>query len=241
MDRARVPAARSSIPSRPDVPAAEFAGEPRAEFRVHDAPRKEELLRRLEEAGVLQKEGPLLRELDFEALIDGHLRIVRFHLAEIRIQRDVERQRIVQHRLHVHPDPQVTSCCGKPGTPARRHVEKVRSGERGVGNQLQIPSRRNALQPLASLPICWLKPSTFSVTYGQKTFSLVVGNDAHQRDSPGLRTAAARSAGCGTGTVIIAANPSARQPAFGIPERVEAEIVVLRLPTRWHRPGCRTD
>ena len=69
----------------PDVPLAQFAGNAAAEFGIDDAARKEEVLRRCEIAIVFEKKRAFFGKNDFEALIDGDRRIVRFHLAEVGI------------------------------------------------------------------------------------------------------------------------------------------------------------
>src|SRR5262249_33034842 len=84
-----------------EIPSSQSAGEARAEFGIDDAPRKEQVLRSGEVGVVFQEEGALLGKLDFEALVDGYLRVVGFHLAEIGVEGDVERERIVQHSLGV--------------------------------------------------------------------------------------------------------------------------------------------
>src|SRR5206468_12858682 len=79
---------------RADCPPSDLSGHPGAELRVSDAAGKEQIDRSLEVPGVLQEEGTLFRKKHLESLIDGDLRFVRFHLAEIRVQREIKRQRI---------------------------------------------------------------------------------------------------------------------------------------------------
>jgi len=57
----------------------------------------------MKKAGVLDKERAFFREKDGETLVDRDLRVVRFHLAEIRIQRDVEGQGILGHNFASSP------------------------------------------------------------------------------------------------------------------------------------------
>src|SRR5260370_39069682 len=84
-------------------PIAELSRHARAELRVGDLPREKEINRRDEEPCVFDEKRPFLRKKNSEALINGELRIVRFHLAEIRVQRDVERQRIFSHEFSMEP------------------------------------------------------------------------------------------------------------------------------------------
>src|SRR5260370_37760183 len=73
-------------------PLAELPRHASAELRVRDPARKKQIDRGRKKTRIFNKERPLFREENREALIDGELRVVRLHLAEIRIQRNVERQ-----------------------------------------------------------------------------------------------------------------------------------------------------
>ena len=78
-----------------EIPAAELAGEARAEFGVSNAAGEEEVFGRDEVTGIFEEKWAFFGELDFEALVDGDLGIVGFDLAEIGIQGNVERERRV--------------------------------------------------------------------------------------------------------------------------------------------------
>ena len=95
--------ARGAIVDRQQAhaPAAQLAGEAAAELGVDDAAGKQERFRCHEVTVVLEKEGAFFRETNFEPLVDGHLRIVGFDLAEIGIERDIERERLVDYRFGV--------------------------------------------------------------------------------------------------------------------------------------------
>ena len=125
---------------RPDRPSADLSGRARADLRIADPPREEQRDRRLEIAGVLQEERSLLGKEHFEALVDGDLRLVGFHLAEIGIDREVERHRIVRDDLRVD--------AGARGGIALedRPVEEPRTSERPIGNELDVVSWRDALK-----------------------------------------------------------------------------------------------
>ncbi len=58
---------------RTDRVASHFAGQPRSDQRVADTPREGQADRRVKEAGVLQKELPLLRKEHLKALVHHHL------------------------------------------------------------------------------------------------------------------------------------------------------------------------
>ena len=88
---------------RPDRPFALLPGQPGAGEGIDDAAREEDLLRRLEEAGVLHEERALLRKVHLEPLVDGHLGLVRLHLAEIGTDGDVEREGVLDDHFAVDP------------------------------------------------------------------------------------------------------------------------------------------
>ena len=50
---------------------------------------------------VFEKERTLLGKEHLETLIDRHLRFVRFDLAEIRVQGEIEGERIARHDLRI--------------------------------------------------------------------------------------------------------------------------------------------
>src|SRR4051812_29522361 len=64
-----------------------------SEQRVYDATRKEEVDGSLKVPGIFEEERTLFREVHLEALIDGDLRVVGLHLAEVWIPRQVKRER----------------------------------------------------------------------------------------------------------------------------------------------------
>ena len=66
---------------------------------IRDASREHKFDWSLEEACILQEEWALLWEEHFVSLVDRHLRLVGFHLAEIRIGGEVEGERVVEHNL----------------------------------------------------------------------------------------------------------------------------------------------
>src|SRR5262249_930558 len=85
--RWRLPIRRAVVGNQTaDGPATGLAGQTGGELRIGNMARKEQHFRRLEKRRVLEKEGSLLGEEDLEALVDEHLRVVRFDLAEIRVQ-----------------------------------------------------------------------------------------------------------------------------------------------------------
>src|SRR5206468_639748 len=101
--------------------------------------------RRLEEASVLQEEWPPLRKKDLEPLVDRHLRLVGFHLAEIGIQRQIERKGVVQHDLRVQTATKL-ALTDEVGAREPFRVEISRGGGNPVGDELQIATGRNVLE-----------------------------------------------------------------------------------------------
>src|SRR5690606_19972100 len=75
-----------------DAESADFAAYLAAGDRIHDASRVDELARCCEQLDALEEERPLLREEQSEALVDGDLRRVGLDLAEVRVDRRIERQ-----------------------------------------------------------------------------------------------------------------------------------------------------
>ena len=69
-----------------------LAGQAHAELRVGDVACEKQVQRRFKEAGVFQKERTLLRKVSLESPVHGNLRLVGFHLREVRIHRHIQRE-----------------------------------------------------------------------------------------------------------------------------------------------------
>src|SRR6266446_5134192 len=127
-------------------PFPQLPGHATAELRVSNLAGEEEINRRGEESRVLDEERTLLREKNRKALIDCHLRVVGFHLAEVRIQRDVKRERILDYEFRVQP-----SAVFKLVEESRRRgrarrvglVQEMIAGEKAVRNELNVAPRRH--------------------------------------------------------------------------------------------------
>ncbi len=63
----------------------DLSGQPKAELRVDDVSRVDEVDWRAEVVGILEKERSELGEIDGVALVDGELRLIRFHVTEVGI------------------------------------------------------------------------------------------------------------------------------------------------------------
>ena len=86
-----------------------MATHPRSQTRLVDTPREEQIERRGEVIGVLEKERPQFGKKDLEALVDRDLRLVGLDLAEIGIDSQVQRDPVLEDELgvgsHVELDP----------------------------------------------------------------------------------------------------------------------------------------
>src|SRR6267378_6532832 len=117
------------------------------ELRVRNLAREKEINRRGEKPRVLDEEGALLREKNRKALIDCHLRVVGFHLTEIRIQRDVKREGILHHEFGVEPREVLKSVQEHRWCAGTRLIQKMIPGKKPVRNELNIAARRHVFNP----------------------------------------------------------------------------------------------
>ena len=141
-----------------------------------------------EESGILNKERPLFRKENSEALIHGDLRIVRFHLAEIGIQRHVKRQRIVGHKFGVQPRAvfKIVEKRGRGGGTRRiRLVQKMIAGQQPIGNELDIASGRHVFDSADRREL--LRQSFHALRHVRPVVVFALAQDhAIKRDAPGL-------------------------------------------------------
>ena len=115
-------------------PARCFTREPHSELRIDNAARKEKGLGRIKVAGVLEEERPPLGKEDLEALVDSHLRLIGFNLAEVRIRRDVEGEGVMKHNLRIDAAAKVGVCLDL----WNGRVEKARASKKAVRNNLNV-------------------------------------------------------------------------------------------------------
>ena len=200
-------------------PPTQLARGARADLRITDAAGKEQIDRRLEVAGIFEEERPLLGKEHLETLVDRHLRLVRFHLAEVRIRSEIDRDDVVRDDFRVEADAAVRLAI------ERTLVQEARGGERAVRNQLDVASWRYTGQPVhvrhlrrkAADRVCDARPERL----------LVVGRDAaHQRDAPrpalGRRESEALERNREGHDIA-----EVRQAALRLPDGIEAHVVVL--------------
>ena len=95
---------------------------------------------------VLQEERTLLRELHFEALVHGDLRIVGFDLAEIRIRGRVQHELVFQDRFCIQPDLPKGIALRELGMIRIAQIEVPEGAKNSIRNELEIVSGRNILQ-----------------------------------------------------------------------------------------------
>src|SRR5439155_19897335 len=119
-------------------PAAGFARQAPAESWIDDAARKEQPLGRSEKVGILGEERSLFRIEDLVALVDRHLQVIGLNLAEVGIDRGVERERIAKHRLGI----QTEASRFRLGEGGEFRVEVARTGKGAVVYQLRVVTRR---------------------------------------------------------------------------------------------------
>ena len=86
---------------RAQGPVSGFTGHARAELGIFNLAGKKQGRGSLEKAGIFDEERPLFREENGKALVDGDLRIVGFHLAEVGIQGDVKGKRVFRNEFRV--------------------------------------------------------------------------------------------------------------------------------------------
>ena len=123
-------------------PARRFPGHTAAEPGIRNTPREEQVLRSLEEPGVLDREWTLLGKEHLVTLVDGDLRLVGLDLTEIRVDGEVDGHRVLENSLGIKAD---TSglVAGVALIPKHAICSEV-----AVRNRQQVSPRRDTLDPL---------------------------------------------------------------------------------------------
>ena len=93
------------------------------------------------------KRGRFSGKKNLKALIDGHLGLIRLHLAEVGIQGQIDRERISQDDLGIKAQAAVVIDAELRAGGISR-VQEVRVGEDAIGDELQIMPRRDPVEPL---------------------------------------------------------------------------------------------
>src|SRR4029077_4727710 len=84
-----------------NCPRTGLARQAQAKFWMSDIASKDQVDRAGEVVAVLQKERPLLGEEHRKSLVNGDLRLVRFDLAEVRIDRCIKYEAVTQDELRI--------------------------------------------------------------------------------------------------------------------------------------------
>ena len=218
---------------RAEGPRAALAGEANAKLRILNAAREEQHLghqarRRiggrgahvLEHRCALEKERTLLRVEQLEALVHGHLGLVRLDLAEIRVDGQVQRHGVLDHHLGI-----------EAGTAIEWRVEDARRGiqipsarDRGVRNELQVAASRHAIGLLDGRELlrhAFHPPGDVR----PERLLAVAGNDARQGHAPralvARQNAQALERDRDQHGVAVG-----QQPAAGAPHRIETVVIL---------------
>ena len=149
------------------------------------------------------------------------MRLVRFHLAEVRVDGAVQCERILDDGLDVDPDAAVARLS------ERRlfGVEEAGTSVRAVGDRLQVAPRRDLAQPLEGAK---LRDEAREALGHERPGGLLVGaaDVANERDTPGLSRCARepQAAERNRDPHDVAVRG---QPAVRVPYGVEAVVVIL--------------
>src|SRR5579862_7990635 len=154
--------------------------------RIFYVSREEQVDRRAEIIFVLQKEWTLLRKINFKPLIHRDLRILRLHLAEIRIRGQVQNKTILNHKLRVSPKLPLRYGILEVRIVRIPLIERSKSAHDSVGDQLDVTSRRNSFQAVKRRRLS--EPALYLVRNLRPEGIFTLARDAAvQNDSPLLQ------------------------------------------------------
>ena len=192
----------------------------------------------MEVPGVLDEERPLLGVEHLEPLVDSHLRLVRLHLAEVGIDRSVERDGIADHGLQIDTHALVVR------GPEAGHgpVEEARPGEGAVRDGLHVAAGRDVAEPVEGRELRHQARHPLG-DVGPIGLFVVTADEASQGNAPGLRRrvgeAEAPERDRDPDHVAVPG-----QPPLRFPHGVEAEVVALPLrpdAVELHPQGVRLE
>jgi len=162
---------RAAGESLPRPPVVDDHGAPASTYRAFPSracrtagPRcgaKKQIDRVAKNPAFSMKNGRFSGKKNSEALVDGELRVVGFHLAEVRIQRDIERHRIFGHKLRIEARA-VLEFIHEPGRAAARLIQKVVVGQQPIRNELNVPPWRTLSRPATGANCCVTPPRAAS-------------------------------------------------------------------------------
>src|ERR1700751_1084580 len=107
--------------------------------------RENKIDRAREVIAVLKKEWALFRKEHREALIDGDLRLVRFNLAEIGIDRGVKHEAVVQDKFRIEADLGLQRLALERRMVRVPVIDIAEPAQQSVRNELNVAGRRNVL------------------------------------------------------------------------------------------------
>src|SRR4029077_1520485 len=107
---------------------------------------EEQVHGRAEEVFVLQKERPLLGEINGISLVYGDLRVFRFDLAEVGMRGGIDGEMVADHEFRIHAGCALGCGLLKIGILGVARVESAETAQQSVRNELDIASRRNSFQ-----------------------------------------------------------------------------------------------
>src|SRR6202171_3964891 len=105
---------------------------------IGDAASKDEIDGSGEVACVFEKEWTLLRKENFEALIDGDLRLVGFDLGKIRAQSGVEDQGVLDDDFGIEAGARFEALAVKMGQAAGAIVQATERAQSTIGDELDV-------------------------------------------------------------------------------------------------------
>src|ERR1700680_3904099 len=112
-----------------------------------DATGEDEIERRREVVAVLQEERTLFGEEHLEPLVNGDLRLVGFHLAEVRIERRIDHEAVVQNEFRVETTVWLELSALVERMIRVALINVAEAAEEPVGNDLDVASWRDEREP----------------------------------------------------------------------------------------------
>src|SRR5579864_1955362 len=98
-----------------------------------------------EVVAVFKEKWPLLGEEHRETLVDGDLRLVRFDLAEIRVDCGGQHKAVMQDELRIQPHFWLQGTACEDGMRGVAIIDVAKPAQQSIGNELNIASRRNVI------------------------------------------------------------------------------------------------
>jgi hypothetical protein len=210
-------------------PGTGLAGEASAKLRARDVVGVIEIDRRLKIAAVLNEERAHFRKVRRKTLV-GRSRIVHADLAEVRVERGVEHQAVVQNEFCVEPRIALQVLVFKVRIDRIDAVELAQIAGERVRLQLHVLAVANVLKAFDDALLRELAGNVVAVA-GPKVGLAVAGDVALQNDAP-----AAKLIGTGLGEVKTHKRNAhehdeavGRAAPPGVPHGIEGVVVAVLL------------